>query len=408
MARFHEFEHVHSEVPQAHRATQAVHAGEAHPQAEDALTTPIFQTATYSFTDTAALRDYLAGQVVRDKYGRYGNPTQHAVERKLACLEGGEETVLFSSGMAAVTTGLLAYLSAGDQVVFSGECYKQIRQFARTVLPRAGVAVSFFDASDPSSLKKTLRDNTALVFVESPSNPFLTVVDLDQVACLTRARGIPLMVDSTFATPINQRPLAWGANLVVHSATKYLGGHNDLLAGAIIGSHQTVEPVRRLQAMLGNIIDPHNAYLLLRGLKTLALRIKWQNQSALEIARFLEGHPQVERVYYPGLVGHPSYEVARRQLDGYGGVISFELRGDNEATACFIDALKLPAIASSFGGVDSLVEQTWLMSYARLTPEERDRLGIRDNLVRLSVGIEDPQDLIADLDQALEKLAQHT
>lgn len=387
--------------------TQAVHAGETRPKPHDALATPIFQTATYTFENTAALRDYVDKRVIRNKYGRYGNPTQKAVEQKLACLEGGEDALLFPSGMAAVTTALWANLSVGDHAVFSSECYKQIRQFAQNVLTQFGVEVSEFDPKNLSTLETALQDNSKLVFAETPSNPFLTVTDLDRLLSLTRARNLKVLVDSTFATPINQKPLSWGVDLVIHSATKYLGGHNDLLAGAVIGSQAEVESIRKLQAMLGNIIDPHNAYLLLRGLKTLPLRIERQNQSALKIAQFLETQAQVKRVYYPGLKSHHSHAIAQQQMTGFGGVISFEVDADNEGTANFIDALKLPLIASSFGGVDSLVEQTWLISYADLSNEQRAALSIGDNLVRYSVGIEDPADLIADLNRALRTIG-HT
>jgi len=385
--------------------TVAVHGGEDRPHAYHALTAPIVQTATYTFSDTHALRAYVDKRQVRDKYGRYGNPTQRVVEQKLAQLEGGQDALLFPSGMAAVAGALWALLSAGDHVAVGAECYKQTRQFTETVLTRFGVEVSSFSPSDLASLEGALRPNTKLVFVETPSNPFLAVTDLEQLLDLTRPRGIRVVVDSTFATPINQRPLTFGADLVVHSATKYLSGHNDLLAGVVVGSAKGLEPIRKLQAIQGNTVDPHNAYLLGRGLKTLPLRIERQNRSALHVARFLEEHPNVLRVYYPGLSNHPSHAVAQRQMQGFGGVVSFDVKGDNESTARFIDALQVPLIASSFGGVDSLVEQTWLISYADLNTAARTSLGIGDNLVRYSVGIEDPDDLVADLDQALAVLA---
>lgn len=386
----------------SHPSTEAVRAGERSPKPGHAMATPIFQTATYTFEDTQSLRAYADGQVARDKYGRYGNPTQRTVEQKLALLEHGDDALLFPSGMAAVTTTLWAHLSSGDHAAFGSECYKQIRQFAYDILPRFGVEVSFFDTGDLDGLE--LKPNTKLVFVESPGNPFLSVADLEELSILTRAHRTPLIVDSTFATPVNQQPLAWGADLVVQSATKYLGGHNDLLAGAVIGRPQAMKPIRALQSVTGCVIDPHNAYLLLRGLKTLTVRVEKQNESALQIARFLESHPSIERVYYPGLPSHPSHEVAQRQMIGYGGVISFEVKADDAETAHFVDALTIPSIASSFGGVDSLVEQTWLISYASLSQHERDALGIRKNLVRLSLGIEDPADLMRDLEQALATL----
>jgi len=384
--------------------TLAVHGGEDRPHAYHALVMPVVQTATYTFANTGALRAYVDKRDVRDKYGRYGNPTQRVVERKLAHLEGGGDALLFPSGMAAIAGVLWALLSAGDHLLLSDECYKQIRQFAQTVLTRFDVEVSTFKPSDLSSLERAMRPHTRLVFAETPSNPFLTVTDLERVLEITRPRGIPLVVDSTFATPVNQRPLSLGADFVVHSATKYLSGHNDLLAGVVVGSAAGLEPIRKLQAVQGNVADPHNAYLLGRGLKTLPLRVERQNESALKLAHFLEGQPHVARVYYPGLSSHPSHAVARRQMKGFGGVVSFELRGDDEATSRFVDALRWPSIASSFGGVDSLVEQTWLISYADSSAEQRAALGVEENLVRYSVGLEDPDDLIADLDQALGAL----
>jgi len=384
--------------------TASVHAGEQRPKPYNALANPIFQTANYSFENTQALRDYVDGVVERDKYGRYGNPTQRTAERKLAELEGGEQALLFPSGMAATTIALLAYLKAGDHLILSRECYKQIREFAVTVLNRFGVEVSQFDPNNLFTLEAKIKYNTKLIFVETPSNPFLSITDIKRVVQVARPHDIAVFVDSTFATPINQKPLEYGVDLVIHSATKYLAGHNDLLAGVVIGSKDAVGKVKKLQAVQGSIIDPHNAYLLWRGLKTLALRVEKQNQSALEIAQFLEDHPSVKHVYYPGLKNHPTHQLAKEQMTGFGGVISFEVDADDELTGQLIDTLQIPLIASSLGGVDTLIEQSWLISYAGMSKAQREELGVGDNFVRLSVGIEDAQALIDDLAQGLSVL----
>ncbi|HAF70851.1 MAG: Cystathionine gamma-synthase [Acetothermia bacterium 64_32] len=384
-------------------STRAVHAGEKRDKPEHSLTVPIFQTATYCFSGMPERLAYNAGEVDRFAYGRYGNPTQAVVEAKLAALEGGEAAVLFSSGMAAISTCLLSLISQGDHVLFVDECYWQTRLFATQLLSRMGVEASFLSRWSPEGVEAAVRENTRVIFAEVPTNPHLNVPDLGQLVEVAQGCGAKVVVDSTMATPINLRPLEFGAGLVVHSATKYLGGHNDLLAGAVVGDAQTVARVREVQAYLGGVPDPHGAYLLLRGLKTLALRVGRQNATALEVARFLEGHPRVRRVYYPGLPSHPHHHLARGQLAGFGGVVSFELAGTGEQTSRFIDALNIPRLASSFGGVESLVEQSAYTSFYKFSPQERKELGIPDCLVRLSVGIEDPEDLIADIKQALDR-----
>lgn len=384
-------------------STLSVHGGEKRRKPENVLTTPIYQTATYPFADMVERKAYNEGKLSRFTYGRYGNPTQKVAEEKLAALEGGEAALLFSSGMAAITTSFLTFLSQGDHVLFVDQCYWQTRTFATELLPRLGVEVGFVPCWAPGKVEAAVRRNTKVIFTEIPTNPHLHVPDLRELAEVARSCGAVLIVDSTMATPINLRPLKLGADVVIHSATKYLGGHNDLLAGAVISDAETIEKIRETQAYLGGIPDPHGAYLLIRGLKTLALRVKHQNRAALTVAEFLEGRSEVRRVYYPGLPSHPHHEVAKRQLSGFGGVVSFELDADAEKTSRFLDALKIPFLASSFGGVESLVEQSALTSFCKFTPEERAELGIADSLVRLSVGLEDPEDLVSDLDQALKE-----
>ncbi len=384
--------------------TRAVHGGEARVKAGHGVTVPIVQTATYAFRDTRELCDYMEGHVERPEYGRYGNPTQAAAEHKLAELDGGESALLFSSGMAAVTTTMLALLSQGQHVVLTSDCYRRTRQFCRAVLSRFGVEFTLVEPDDWRGLEAAIRPTTRLIVSESPTNPYLHVIDLERLVALARKHRVKTLIDSTFATPVNQRPLEFGIDLVVHSATKYLGGHNDLLAGALVGGDGLVSVVRELQAILGAVPDPHACYLLIRGLKTLAIRVERQNASALAVARFLAEHPRVSRVHYPGLESHPQHAVAMAQMTGFGGVVAFEIDGTLEDGSRFIDAMRIPYLAPSLGGVESLIEQPALMSYYELAPEERAAVGIRENLIRFSIGIEDTADLIADLEQALAVL----
>ena len=383
-------------------ATQAVHAGETRDNWGHTLTVPIAQTSTYAFKDSQAIEAFLADKASRLDYGRYGSPTQAIAERKLAELEGAESALLFSSGMCAVTTTLLGMLASGQHAVVVDDCYKKTVQFCTTVLQKFGVETTFVRAGDYAELEGALRENTRLIFSESPTNPHLNVIDLDRLVGIARPRGVKVVVDSTFATPYNQRPLAFGVDLVVHSATKYLGGHNDLLAGVVAGAEPLVSAVQDCRGILGGIIDPHCAYLLIRGLKTFPLRMAWQNETALALARFLEAHPKVRKVYYPGLESHPHHEVARAQMKGFGGVVSFDLDGDLRRTMAFLDCLRIPQIGASLGGTESLVLHPATLSFYDLSPEERLEMGIPDELVRYAVGVEDAEDLIADVAQALD------
>ncbi len=388
-------------------STAAVHAGEPRQRAHHAITPAIVQAATYTFEDTAALIDFQEGRVEREEYGRYGNPTVRAAEAKLAALESprGEAAALLSpSGMSAITTTILAMVPSGGHIILTDDGYRRTRQFVQTLLARLGVEHTVVPAGDNAALAAAVRpEQTRMIISESPTNPYLRVVDLPQVVEIARQHRVKTLIDATFATPYNMRPLDYGIDLVVHSCTKYLGGHNDLLAGVVLGRPDMITALRQAQGILGSICDPHSAYLLARGLKTFALRMERHNSSGLAVARFLEGHPRVTHVYYPGLESHPDYALAAEQMRGFGGVVSFEVAGDLEATARFIDRLRIPYIAPSLGGVESLVEQPALMSFYELTSEQRLAVGMRDNLVRLSCGIEDADDLIADLQQALEQ-----
>jgi cystathionine gamma-synthase len=385
-------------------STLAVHGGETRPKLGNSLATPIIQTATYTFANTRELHDHFQRRIEREEYGRYGNPTQRIAERKLAVLEGAEDCLLFSSGMAAVTTAVYAVLSHNSHVVVTDDSYRRTRQFLTQTLHRYGIEVSTVPAGDYDAIEEALRPTTRLMVSESPTNPYNRIVDMERFAEIGRRHRVKTLIDATFATPYNQRPLEFGIDLVLHSATKYLGGHNDLLAGAILGSADLVDGIRSLQHVTGAILDPLAAYFLVRGLKTFALRVDRQNANAQALAEFLIDHPKVTAVHYAGLASHPEHEVARRQMRGFGGVVSFEIAGDLEATSRVIDACRIPQIAPSLGGVESLIEQPALMSFYELSTEERLMVGIKDNLIRYSVGIEDADDLIADLASALETI----
>jgi cystathionine gamma-synthase len=385
-------------------STLAVHGGEPRTKALSSLTTPIVQTSTYTFANTQELSDHFEGRIEREEYGRYGNPTQRVAEEKLAALDGAEDGLLFSSGMAAITTTLVAILARGAHVVVTDDAYRRTRQFLNQTLRRYGVDVSTVPAGDYDRIEEAIRPTTRIIFSESPTNPYNRVVDLERLVDIAHRRRVKTIIDSTFATPINQRPLEFGVDLVIHSATKYLGGHNDLLAGAVLGNAGLVAGIRDLQAITGAVPDPLSAYLLIRGLKTLALRVARQNENAEGIASFLDRHPKVSRVHYPSLASHPEHEIAKRQMKGFGGVVSFEVQGDIHAATRLVDACKRPRIAPSLGGVESLIEQPALMSFYELTTEERLQVGIKDTLVRYSVGVEDTDDLVADLSQALEQV----
>ncbi|RMG71993.1 MAG: PLP-dependent transferase [Chloroflexi bacterium] len=388
--------------------TRAVHGGTQRNKAFDSLTTPIIQTATYTFNKTQDLIDFMESKTWGDgndrgEYGRYGNPTVAAVEAKIAALDGAEDAVLYASGMNAVTSLLLTILPTGSHIVMTSDCYRRTRQFCQTFLARFGIETTVVLNGDYEALESAIIPRkTRFIISESPTNPYLRIADLDRIAHLGKKYRCLTLIDSTFATPINQRPIEWGIDFVLHSATKYLSGHNDLLAGSVSGRADRIKALKDARGVLGGVVDPQSAYLLERGIKTLGVRVRQQNQTAMAVAKFLEGHPKIERVWYPGLESHPDYEIAVQQMNGFGGVVSFEVYGDLQTTARFIDALQIPYIAPSLGGVESLIEQPALMSYYEKTTEERLALGIKDNLVRFAIGIEDTQDILDDLEQALQ------
>lgn len=390
----------------AHFSTQSVHAGETRKKPYGALTMPIVQTSTYSFEDTAALVEHMRRkeqnlEPLRGEYGRYGNPTQEVVERKLAALEGGESALVLASGMAAATFSLLTFLSSGDHYVLTEDCYRKTRQFSLEFMSKLGIGCSLVPIGDYDALESAITPNTRVILAETPTNPYLRVGDLPRLVAIARRHHLMTIIDTTFGTPCNISPLDHGIDLVVHSATKYLGGHNDLLAGVVVGTAEHIRLIREVNNIMGAVGGPQTMYLLLRGLKTLSLRMARHNENGQRVAEFLETHPVVRRVWYPGLPSHPDHEVAGRLMTGFGGVVSFELHADLDGTARFIDALRIPYIGPSLGGVESIVEQPALMSHFTLSEEERAELGIPGELVRYALGIEDADDLIADLAEAL-------
>ncbi len=389
------------------RSTDAVHAGIDKRRPHNALAPGVAQTATYTFQNTADLVQYMRGEDAdpeREEYGRYGNPTVRELERRVAAMEATDDAAAFSTGMAAITSTLFALLSQGDHVVLFRDCYRRTRQFVTKWLGRYGVEHTVVPPGDLDAMESAIRDRTRLVITESPTNPFNYCVDLNRLARRVKAknRRTKTMVDSTFATPINCRPHGFGIDLVIHSATKYFSGHNDVLGGLIAGPSHLISLAREARDVTGATLDPHAAFLIARGAKTLGLRVRQQNRTAHALAEMLEKHPKVKNVYYAGLPSHPSHAIAQEQMTGFGGVVSFEVKGDQAAASRVVDAAQIPSIAPSLGGVESLVEQPAIMSYFELSEEELQEIGISSNLIRYSVGVEDTDDVVADLERALD------
>ncbi|MFW6198197.1 MAG: trans-sulfuration enzyme family protein [Acidobacteriota bacterium] len=375
--------------------TKLIHAGEPEPRIGDAVAMPIFQSSTYlSRPEDEDYHDI--------RYARLNNTPNHAaLHAKLAALEGAEAALVAGSGMAAISTTLLALLRSGDHMLMQDVVYGGTLDLVAHDLPELGIEHDVFDPLDPDSWKDRLRPDTKVIYAEAITNPLIQVGELDAVPRFAREHGLVSMIDNTFASPVNFRPAEHGYDLSLHSATKYLNGHSDVIAGAVIGRADLVEKVLHKLNHLGGTLDAHACFLLHRGLKTLALRMAWQNASAQQLAEWLDAHPRVETVNYPGLPDHRDHERAERFLDGCGGMLSFELSGSAEDAAAFVDRLRLPLHAPSLGGVETLVTRPATTSHSGLTPEERERAGVSDRLIRVSVGIEAPEDLIADMDQAL-------
>jgi len=382
-------------------STRAIHAGEARRRYADSITTPIIQTSTFTFRDSKHIEAFTKRGKEHFEYGRYGNPTAKIAEGRLADLEGAEDCVVFSSGMSAITTTILTLVQTGDHIVITDDSYKKTLEFCRSYLKPFGIGCTIVSFGDYKALDKAVQKNTRFIFSESPTNPYLNIFDLVKLKEIAQEHNVMTLIDSTFATPFNQKPLEFGIDIVLQSATKYLAGHNDILAGAVLGSKELVDKIRNLHKSMGGLIDPHCCYLLLRGLKTFPLRVNKQNETALEIARYLEGHPHIKRVYYPFLESHPHYQIAKEQMKGGGGVVTFEIKGNLNTAKKFLDGLKLCYIGPSLGGVETLITHPALVSYYDYSRKERYELGITDTLFRLAVGVEDVEDLIADLERGL-------
>jgi cystathionine gamma-synthase len=382
-------------------STDCIHAGEDRYKPHDSITTPIIQSSTFVFKNSEDIRHFTEKKHFRYEYGRYGNPTQRAAEKKLAVLEGAESAVLFASGMSAIINTILAVLKSGNHMIITDDAYNKTLDFVKNWLPHWGIKTTIVKMGDYDAIEKAIQPNTRLFFSESPTNPYLNIMDFSKLCGFKKRHpGMMVVSDSTFATPFNQRPLELGADIVIHSATKYLAGHNDILAGVVLGGKELVQQIVDFQKIMGGVIDPHCAYLLIRGLKTFSIRMERLNKSGEKVARWLEAHPKVRRCYYPGLESHPHYEVAKREMTGFGAVVTFELDGDIEASSRFLDRLKLCYIGPSLGGCETLITHPATVTYYNYSHKERYELGILDNLFRLSVGLEDPDDIIADLEQA--------
>jgi cystathionine gamma-lyase len=386
----------HAEDAHRHRlATRAIHAGQAPEPVTGAIMPPIFQTSTY-------VQAELGAPVAYD-YARVSNPTREALERNLAGLEGGKHGLAYASGLAAIE-GMLKLLSAGDHVVSEENTYGGTNRMFNHVLSRLGIRFTFVDSRDPDQVREAMRPETKLVHVETPTNPMMRLCDLGAIASIAHEGGARLMVDNTFATPYNQRPLEFGADVVVHSTTKYLNGHSDVIGGALVVNDDTLsDELAFVRKSTGAVPGPMDAWLVLRGTKTLAVRMRTHNENGLAVAEWLERHPAVQATHYPGLASHPQHALARRQMDGFTGMVSVEL-GSGERAKRFVEGTRLFALAESLGGVESLIGVPALMTHASVAPDRRAAMGVTDGLVRLSVGIEDLDDLLEDLEGALRGL----
>ncbi|MDQ2979729.1 MAG: aminotransferase class I/II-fold pyridoxal phosphate-dependent enzyme, partial [Acidobacteriota bacterium] len=380
--------------------SRAVHAGKIS-DPSGSLADPIFQTVPYFFSGAEALDKAATGDPPDSYYGRDGNRNWTAAEVKLAALEGAEDAVVFASGMAAISTAFLSHLKRGDHVVATEDLYGGAVAFFREVLGPMGIEFTFVRTEPEPRIEDAIRKETRWIYVESPTNPLVKIVDLARVGETARRRGLSAVIDGTFASPVLQHPLDLGFDLVLHSATKYLNGHADVMAGFAAGSRAMVEPIRKRRLRAGGILDPHAAFLLTRGMKTVGLRVRAQSENALRLAEFLASSPAVERVHYPGLASHPGHDAARRQMSAFGAMLAFDVQGGLPKAKEFLSKMELIALATSLGSVETTADLPWLTSHRAFAPEKKRELGIREGTIRLSVGIEDFEDLRRDLERAL-------
>ena len=379
--------------------TKAVRGGFDLEKKNGPLATTIFQTSTFEVTDN---EEQLRATPTDQFYTRYGNPTNTVAEKRIAELEGVDAALTFASGMGAITTTILALLKSGDHIVAQRDIYGGVTKFFAQWLPRLGIDTTFVDTTSHEEHGRAIQPNTKLLYLESPTNPTLRVVDLKAAADLAKQHGLISMIDGTFGTPINQHPAEYGIDLIMHSGTKFLSGHTDLICGVVAGPGNLIEKIHATRTTLGNCMDPHASWMLARGLKTLAVRVARQNENALQVAQFLEQHAKVRHAHYPFLKSHPQYEIAKEQMTGGGGVVTFEVKGSGEDARRASESMRLFTLAPSLGGVESLVSIPVLTSHAMIEPAHRVQMGVTEQMIRLSVGIEDVNDLIADLDHALE------
>ena len=387
-------------------STTSVHGGKK-PDSLGSVVAPIYETAVFGFSKTQELLEVIDRKKEGFIYTRWDNPTVRAFERNMAALEEAEEAAAFSSGMAAVTTTVLSLVGSGDHVVSTRDVYGGTFQFFKEFLPRLGIDVSLVDVTDLDGMAASVRSNTKIIYAETPTNPTLRIADVSKIVKLAkkkRSSKLITVIDSTLASPFNLKPLQFGVDLVVHSATKYLGGHNDVTGGVVCGAKESITKLKDARKILGGTLDPVAAWLLSRGLKTLGLRMERHNSNGMRVARFLEGHPKVKRVYYPGLSSHSQHSIASKQMRGFGGVVSFEIIGDMRKTMQLVESLKLCQLGASLGGTETLVTQPVTSSHHFVSARDREEAGISDQMVRLALGIEDPEDIIADLEQALSRI----
>jgi len=381
-------------------STRSVHEAEPYDEETGALVTPIFETSTFGFTKAADVRPAMAGERGY-VYSRWDNPTVVRLEKKLAAFEKGGDGAAFGSGMAAISTTVFSLIQKGSHVVGIRDLYGGTYALLSSLLPRLGIETTLVDTTDLDEMARAVRKNTKAVLIETPTNPTLKLVDIPKVAKLAHGVGAALLVDNTFASPINQTPISLGADVVLHSATKYLNGHADVVAGMAVASEKKAHDIKMMRREFGGTLDPLPAWLVLRGMKTMAVRVKQQNVNAQALAEFLSTHRKVKTVNYPGLKTHPQYALAKRQMKGFGGMLSLDLRGGMRDAMRFTESLKVASLAASLGGVETLVSQPALMTHTQMSAKERERTGIPDTLVRVSVGIEDADDLVSDFEQAL-------
>ena len=389
-------------------STKALHAGQYHDPVTGAHVSPIYQTSTYVLPNTEEAIRLNQNQDQGFTYTRFGSPTQAELEKKIAIMENAEAALAVSSGMAAISTALLTVLRAGDHVVAGDVIYGCTFALVKNVLTDLGIEMTMVDTSDLSNIEAAMKPNTKCVYIETPANPVLRITDIEGAAEIAHKHGAKLLVDSTFASPYLQNPLDLGADIVVHSATKYLCGHGTVVAGVLAGSKELMDRARfPIVQCFGQVISPFDAWLLMQGMKTLGIRMEKHCSNAMKVAEFLMNHPQVENVYYPGLPSHPTHEIAKKQMkNGFGGMMSVDVKGGIEAGKVLMDNLEVVSLATSLGNVDSLIQHSPTMSHFDMSKEEREAVGIYDGQVRLSIGVENVEDLIADLDRALKIVAE--